>query len=342
MSTDPRTDWSALAGRLTPHDTSEPPARKPASPPPPVSTTGQGPGDLTLASIVLFTLGAYGVAAGAATGQEAVVAVGVFAFTLFVVGIVWPVAVLSRIEVDVVAPPDAVVGETLQLHVTVRGRASRVDIRVLDPGGAWWCTGSPAKGTLPHVAARRGVFSVVRIQIRTSAPLGVFVRTRTIRAQLPVPATVAPHPLMEGAILRAVPEELLATAAPMFTVGGGDTVRAVRPYVPGDPARLVHWPTSARRGELVVREHEPPPALGVALVVDLRGLDPEDAASRAMGIGQSTLAAGGVVWCGTFEADGAVGELVPDTRALGRRLARAIEGEPATPPDHWPTEWVRA
>ena len=29
----------------------------------------QWPGDLTLASIVLFTLGAYGVAAGAATGE---------------------------------------------------------------------------------------------------------------------------------------------------------------------------------------------------------------------------------------------------------------------------------
>jgi uncharacterized protein (DUF58 family) len=335
-------DWSTLAGRLTPHETASPSGRTAAPTPPPVSTTGQGPGDLTLASIVLFTLGAYGVAAGAATGQEAVVAVGVFAFTLFVVGIVWPVAVLSRIDVDVVAPPDALVGETLQLHVTVRGRASRVDIRVLDPGGEWWCTGAPASGSLPHVAARRGVFSVVRIQLRTSAPLGVFVRTRTIRAPLPVSATVGPQPLKEGAILRPVHEELLATAAPMFTVGGGDTVRAVRPYVPGDPARLVHWPTSARRGELVVREHEPPPALGVALVVDLRGLDPEHAASRAMGIGQSTLAAGGVVWCGTSEADGPVGEIVPDVRTLGRRLARAVEGEAATPPDRWPTEWVTA
>ena len=46
------------------------------------------PGDLTLTSIVLFTLGAYGVAAGAATGEQSVVAVGVFAFTLFVIGIV--------------------------------------------------------------------------------------------------------------------------------------------------------------------------------------------------------------------------------------------------------------
>src|SRR5437868_15409999 len=85
----------------------------------------QGPGDLTLASIVLFTLGAYGVAAGAATGEEAVVAIGVFAFTLFVVGVVWPVAALARVDVEIAAPPDATVGDTVQLRVTVIGRAPR-------------------------------------------------------------------------------------------------------------------------------------------------------------------------------------------------------------------------
>ena len=94
---------------------------------------------------------------------------------------------------------------------------------------------------------------------------------------------------------------------------GGESVRTVRPYVPGDPARLVHWPTSARRGELVVKEQEPPPAQGIALIVDLRGIDPEGAASEAAGIGQATLAAGGVVWLGTCEPDG------PRRRPGGRR-----------------------
>ncbi len=91
-----------------------------------------------------------------------------------------------------------------------------------------------------------------------------------------------------------------------------------------------------------MREHEPPPALGVALVVDLRGADPEVAASRAAGIGTATLAAGGVVWCGTFEAGAAVGETVGDARELGRRLARAAAGAPPEPPDRWPVEVVRA
>src|SRR5438270_11180155 len=89
---------------------------------PSVTAVHPGPGDLTLTSIVLFTLGAYGVAAGAATGQEAVVAVGVFAFTLFVIGIVWPVWSLSRLDVSAIAPTDATVGDALELRIAITGR----------------------------------------------------------------------------------------------------------------------------------------------------------------------------------------------------------------------------
>jgi uncharacterized protein (DUF58 family) len=302
----------------------------------------QGPGDLTLTSIVLFTLGAYGVAAGAATGQEAVVAVGVFAFTLFGVGIVWPILSLSRLRVAVVAPTDATVGEALELRLSISGRAARLDVRALDPPGDWLRTASPADGRLPHTATRRGVFRSVRVQLRTSAPLGVFVRTRTVRVALPASIAVAPRPSIAPAILQPVLDDRVSGGSPLVVHGGGDTVRSVRPYAPGDAARLVHWPTSARRGEIVVREHEPPPALGVALVVDLRGPAPEAAASRAAGIGTATLAAGGVVWCGTFEDGARVGEVVADARALGRRLACASAGPPAEPPDQWPTEMVLA
>src|SRR4051812_34085868 len=167
----------------------------------------QGPGDLTLTSIVLFTLGAYGVAAGAATGQQAVVAVGVFAFTLFFVGIVWPIVSLARLQVAVVAPTDATVGDAIDLRVTITGRAARLDVRALDPAGTWQRTSAPAAGDVAHVAARRGVFSFVRMQVRTSAPLGVFVRTRTIRVALPASITVAPRPAPAVPVLRSVPDE---------------------------------------------------------------------------------------------------------------------------------------
>jgi uncharacterized protein (DUF58 family) len=319
-------------------------ARQPARSPqgPAFAATHPGPGDLTLAAIVLFTLAAYGVAAGAATGEQAVVAVGVFAFTLFVAGIIWPIIALARVQIDASAPPEAIVGDTVQIRVSVRSRVARLEVRLLDPVGSWYRTAAPADGVVPHVAARRGVFRFVRVQIRTSAPLGVFVRMRTLRVALPGEIVVAPRPTTTGPVLLPLPEQTIATSGASVHRGGGDTVRAVRPYVPGDPARLVHWPTSARRGELVVREHEPPPALGIALVVDLRGADAEAAASRAAGIGNATLALGGLVWCCTADEHGPVSDVVSDMRELGHRLARAVAGAPGEPPPGWPTEVVRA
>jgi uncharacterized protein (DUF58 family) len=301
-----------------------------------------GPGDLTLTSIVLFTLGAYGVAAGAATGQDAVVAVGVFAFTLFGAGIVWPIVALARVRVEIVSPAEATVGDTIDLRITITGRAARVDVRVLDPPGPWLRTAAPARGHIPHVATRRGVFPIVRVQLRSSAPLGVFVRTRTVRVALARPVLIAPKPTREAPVLDPVPEERMAALSPRSAPGAGDTVRAVRPYVPGDPARMVHWPTSARRGELVVREHEPPPTLGVAIVLDLRCSDPELAASRAAGMGGSTLAAGGLVWCGAHAGGEPTGGLVGDPRELGRLLALATPGPVPEPPEGWTTRVVTA
>jgi uncharacterized protein (DUF58 family) len=285
-------------------------------------------------------LGAYGVAAGAATGEQSMVAVGVFAFTLFAIGIAWPIAVLARIRVEVAAPPEATVGDPVALHLSIRGRAARLEVRALDPAGSWFSTAAPTEGTCPHIAARRGVFRFVRIQVRTSWPLGVFVRTRTLRVALPSEILIAPRPTPAPPVLLPVPEETIVTSGAALHRAGGDTVRSVRPYVSGDPARLVHWPTSARRGELVVREYEPPPALGVALIVDLRGADPEGAASRAAGIGNATLALGGLVWCCTCERTGEVSEPVYDARQLGRRLARAVPGLPPEAPDGWQSKVV--
>jgi len=45
-------------------------------------------------------------------------------------------------------------------------------------------------------------------------------------------------------------------------------VRGVRPFRPGDPIRSVHWRSTARRRELMVREYDVAPALDLILVVE--------------------------------------------------------------------------
>jgi uncharacterized protein (DUF58 family) len=45
-------------------------------------------------------------------------------------------------------------------------------------------------------------------------------------------------------------------------------VRGVRPYRPGDAIRSIHWRSTARRRELMVREYDAAPALELLLVVE--------------------------------------------------------------------------
>ncbi len=42
----------------------------------------------------------------------------------------------------------------------------------------------------------------------------------------------------------------------------------VRAYVPGDPMRRIHWPTTARRGQLIVKEFEQDPQAEVWIFLD--------------------------------------------------------------------------
>jgi uncharacterized protein (DUF58 family) len=79
----------------------------------------------------------------------------------------------------------------------------------------------------------------------------------------------------------------LAVAMPLFTslsdrlqvreiesqltvvrAGQGTDLYGVREYRSGDSLRRIHWKTSARRGELVVREYEPPGLKVLALLLD--------------------------------------------------------------------------
>ncbi|MDQ6720620.1 MAG: DUF58 domain-containing protein [Candidatus Dormibacteraeota bacterium] len=69
--------------------------------------------------------------------------------------------------------------------------------------------------------------------------------------------------------LSARPEarELEASvAAPR--AGSGVELFGVREYRPGDPLRRIHWRSSARLGELVVREYEPPGVQTVGIFCD--------------------------------------------------------------------------
>jgi uncharacterized protein (DUF58 family) len=111
----------------------------------------------------------------------------------------------------------------------------------------------------------------------------------------------------------------------------------VREYLEGEPLRAVHWPTSARRGELMVRELEDAPRENVAVVLDV------DAGSVAGPPGASSLddavrAAAGLVRAHALRSRqvllviGAPEPVVLRVRSLGRDWELALDALAAAEP----------
>ncbi|HEY4378140.1 MAG TPA: DUF58 domain-containing protein [Acidimicrobiales bacterium] len=255
---------------------------------------------------------------------------------VLVVGSVWPLIAIRSVSARVEAPLDAQVGDHSPVTIELDGRCRGLAVRLLDPASPWRRATTPGGGGIPHRATHRGAFDALRIELRTTAPLGVLTARRVLQVQLRRPVLVAPRPLAVEWHPQGVPNSE-GTDAQTSARLGGDVVRSVRPYVTGDPAHLVHWPSSARLGALVVRELEPPSPRGQAIVVDLRG-PPQQAeviASYAAGAVIAVLAAGGQVSLSTCERTGPVTAPVASAREAGRRLARSVPGPPGEPPDGW-------
>ena len=273
----------------------------------------------------------------ASADRQIMVLVWAALLTVFAVGIAWPLVAIRQISVSASSPRDANVGDRVPIEVDLGSGPGSCEVRVLDPTGAWHRVGSVGRGTIDHLADRRGVFQVVRVEVRVTAPLGILAAHRVHQLVLPHVVEVAPRPLAVSWLPAAAPLDGGSDPVALSALGG-DMVRAVRPYAPGDPAHLVHWPSTARTGTLVVRELEPPAPVGQALVVDLRdlGADRERAASYALGAARAVLSSGGELVMCTAEASGPVTERVQSPIAAGRRLARAVAGAPGAPPEGWP------
>lgn len=105
---------------------------------------------------------------------------------------------------------------------------------------------------------RRGVYSWQTVQLRTANPLGLFWcrRRYEVKAHAIVYPTVLP--LTRCPLIDEMGQDasLLFNSDRRAQAATEGLTRSLRPYRWGDPIRLVHWRSSARYGELRVRELE--------------------------------------------------------------------------------------
>jgi uncharacterized protein (DUF58 family) len=115
---------------------------------------------------------------------------------------------------------------------------------------------------------RRGHFRVDPLQIRTGDPFGFFEASATVGRGL----TLVVYPRLEPIPrwrLQAVSLEG-SRATPVRTQQTTPLATSVRPYAPGDGFNRIHWPSTARMGEIQVKEFDLEQTADVWLILDLQ------------------------------------------------------------------------
>jgi uncharacterized protein (DUF58 family) len=128
--------------------------------------------------------------------------------------------------------------------------------------------GEERKGVYRGRLMERGRYRMGPLRLSTRFPFGLFCH----RIPLASATTLTVYPrlgrLTRGWIARHH-QSFAGTDRRERRPGVDGDFFGVRPWRPGDSRRWIHWRTSARRGELVVRQFEQPRNRDVAVLLDL-------------------------------------------------------------------------
>lgn len=234
----------------------------------------------TRTGVIVGVASAALVLVGRLLGLTELYAIGAAIGLLAVVCALW--VALRRLDIVVtrgVRPSRVHVGNPCTVEIEVRNRAGRATpvLRLLDPvtgtAGADLLLAPIGLRRSTSVAYRlptnkRGIVTVGPMQVAMTDPFGLS-STRSPAAP-PVDVTVLPRVDDISPLPRSVGPDPDGTAETGSLGRSGEDFAALRPYIVGDDLRRVHWPSSARTGDLLVRQHDIPWQGRVCVVLDLR------------------------------------------------------------------------
>ncbi|RMI08636.1 DUF58 domain-containing protein [Cellulomonas triticagri] len=221
----------------------------------------------------LLVLGAAVATTGTALGSTDLLTLGTLPVLLVLlgllgVGLVDPGRGRGLRTRRTVRPDPVHAGRSADVHVEValtRGasRARLADLRLREQAAVELSGGRPLRATVsrepravrlryPVQATRRGRWALGPLVVTRTDPFGV----AQVRATLGERETLTVWPAVADL---PAPRELLVAEPERSVVGARSPAAddaALRDYRVGDDLRRVHWPSSARRGELVVRSDE--------------------------------------------------------------------------------------
>jgi len=137
------------------------------------------------------------------------------------------------------------------------------------PGRAISLGGRSERSWLVRVSlSRRGHFRIEPLRIRTGDPFGFFEASATVGQGVsvivyprlePLPAWRLPAASLEG-----------SHRSPVRTLQTTPLATSIRPYAPGDSMNRIHWRTTARLGEIQVKEFEVEQTADAWVILDLQ------------------------------------------------------------------------
>ena len=309
-----------------------------------------------------LALGAIALVAAVATGSRALGVVGVGFLLAAGVSWLWAWLVDGPIAVtQAITPAPATEGDHVRIGIEVR-RYSRTPLgsmtvrlnigRLGERTRRMRGQGRLAAGEIDLGPLPRGVFTLSDTEVTLGDLLGLV--TVTPRASCE-PATVVVRPRLTT--LDGLFSDAGRAAGDgrrvLLRRSAGFDFHSVREYEQGESLRRVHWPTSARRGQLMVKELEDTAHDGVVVILDCDprcavGAPPDSSFDAAVRVAGSLLQAHAVrgrmatlvstgrtravvpVRSATTDFDGAVSALAAAELDARDGLARFLAGD-----HHW-------
>ena len=114
------------------------------------------------------------------------------------------------------------------------------------------------------VAHRRGMYSLGRVTVESSAPFGLFRRRVRLDRERSVLVYPQIYPLKRLSLVDSLAGEAMRPRKSRV----GMEIAGSRPYSPGDPRRHMHWRNTARAGRPMVKEFEDPQDQTLCLFFD--------------------------------------------------------------------------
>jgi uncharacterized protein (DUF58 family) len=260
---------------------------------------------------------------------------------------------LRRWDISVtrlVHPGRVAAGQEARVELAARntGRRPSPPVEAQDPfdGGVRWARfaiaplrpGEVRSSSYRLPSARRGIYRLGPLELCLVDPLGLARRRRVTAADTSLTVHPAWQVLPVGGLSSHRDDER-RSPRPVLGKGGSDFFM-LREYVPGDDLRHVHWPTTARVDDLVIRQPETLRRGRVTVVADLRApvVDEETleaVLSAAAGIAMSSLRAALQVrlvttagWDSGHGTGGDHGPALLDGLAAATRHRPRHEGDP--------------